>query len=214
VKRSPVRHSAAVDRRRYEREFPLARNGVELVVTTQPGVFSYGEADEGSLLLLDSVSPEARPHWRVLDLGTGVGLIGLALAPLLSRGEVWMVDSDVRATRLAQRNVERNRLTNAHVLTGDGTLDLPKGLRFHAVVTNPPTHDGNLLLESLMRDAYAVLRPGGSLYVVVNRLLSVRQILTAIFGNCDIAARAHGFVVLHSRKERRTAAGQTAFRVV
>ncbi len=37
-----------------EREFRLSFGGRDFVIATQPGVFSYGEPDEGSLLLLDT----------------------------------------------------------------------------------------------------------------------------------------------------------------
>jgi len=106
-------------------EFELTVVGRTLRFRTQAGVFSADGPDAGSLLLLDSVLPAVKPHMTVVDLGTGIGLIGLAVAGLLSRGEVWMVDSDIRAVRLAEQNVQRNGITNAHVVLGDVTLDLP-----------------------------------------------------------------------------------------
>jgi 16S rRNA (guanine1207-N2)-methyltransferase len=169
-------------------------------------VFSQDGPDEGSVLLLDTLLPRVKPHMRVLDLGTGVGLLGIGVAPLLTRGEVWMVDADVRAVRLAQENVEANAIDNAHVLLSDITLDLPPKLRFDLVVSNPPTHGGKEVLASFVGEAFDVLRPGGSLILVVNRLLSIRAVMSERFGAVETVAKKKGFLVLASQKARRSGA--------
>ncbi len=171
---------------------------------TQPGVFSADGPDDGSLLLLEVVLPVVKPHMTVGDLGTGIGIIGLSLAGKLGRGEVWMVDSDIRAVRLAEQNVKQNGVMNAHVVLGDVTLDLPPGMRFDLVLSNPPTHSGKEVLARFVDESYAVLRPGGRMYVVVNRLLSVRAMMSDRFGEVEQVARRKGFVVLAARKPRRT----------
>lgn len=177
--------------------------GRTLRFRTQPGVFSSDGPDEGSLLLLEALMPVVKPHMVVLDLGTGVGLIGLSLAPWLTRGEVWMADVDIRATRLAQENTHLNSAMNVHVVLSDITLDLPANLRFDLVVSNPPTHGGKEVLVSFVEESYRVLRPGGKLYVVVNRLLSVRSMMEQRFGEVEQVARRKGFIVLCSQKPRR-----------
>jgi 16S rRNA (guanine1207-N2)-methyltransferase len=179
--------------------------GRKLMFRTQPGIFSEGEPDEGTMLLLERVLPQVKPHQTVLDLGTGVGIIGLSIAGLLVRGEVWMVDSDIRAVRLAEENMRLNSIENAHVVLGDVTRDLPK-MRFDLVVSNPPTHSGRAVLASFIAESYDVLRPGGSLYIVVNRLLSAKEMMTETFGNVREMARHKGFIVLESHKERRVVA--------
>jgi 16S rRNA (guanine1207-N2)-methyltransferase len=185
-------------------EFRLSLAHGDFRFSTQPGVFSDNEADEGTLLLLQSLIPDLKPHSRVLDLGTGVGIIGVVLAPLVPRGEVWMVDADIRAARLAETNVEVNGIENAHVVLGDITLDLPKALRFDAVVSNPPTHDGRAVLKRFVEESYRVLRPGGSLWVVVNRLLSIQTMMSTTFESVDVVNRKRGFVVLRAQKPRRS----------
>jgi 16S rRNA (guanine1207-N2)-methyltransferase len=170
---------------------------------TQPGVFSSDGPDVGSHLLLDAVLPVVKPHMVVVDLGTGVGLIGLSLAGLVTRGEMWMVDSDIRAARLAAENAQLNGITNAHVVLGDVTLDLPSSLRCDLVVSNPPTHSGKEVLLRFVDESYALLRPGGRMYVVVNRLLSIRAMMCERFGDVEQVARRKGFVVLAAQKQRR-----------
>lgn len=188
--------------RRRSGSFTIDFAGRTLTFRTQPGVFSQDGPDEGSLLLLECVLPVVRPHQRVLDLGAGVGLLGLALAGSLTRGEVWLVDTDIRAVRLTEENIRLNGIENAHVLLSDITLDLPR-LKFDLVVSNPPTHSGKEVLTSFVDEAYAVLRPGGALYLVVNRLLSVRDLIEVTFGQVELVERWHGFIVFAAQKARR-----------
>lgn len=175
----------------------------ELVFETQPGVFSAEGPDQGTLLLLEAVQTSIRPHQVVLDLGAGSGVLGISLASFLTRGEIWMVDVDIRAIRCAQRNVDRNRITNAHVILGDVTLDLPNKLRFDLVVANPPTHDGREVLSQFVEQAHHVLKPGGSLWLVVNRMLSVKDLMAGQFGQAEVVTKRKGFVILRSVKARR-----------
>lgn len=183
-------------------QFDITFAGRRLIFRTQAGVFSQDGPDEGSVLLLETVLQVVRPHQTLLDLGAGVGLIGLCLAPLLPRGEVWLVDSDIRAVRLVEENIALNHAENTHVVLSDITLDLPR-MRFDLVVSNPPTHSGKEVLEAFVRESHEILRPGGRLYLVVNRLLSTRDVMAEAFGNVDQVARSKGFVVFAARKTRK-----------
>jgi 16S rRNA (guanine1207-N2)-methyltransferase len=172
--------------------------GFDLRLATQPGVFAHRGVDSGSKLLIEAmhISPTA----RVLDLGCGYGPIGIVAAKLAVRGHAVMVDPDIRATRLAQHNIELTALDNAEVVLGDGIHDLPPKSRFEVVVSNPPTHQGREVLDDLVAGAYKVLRPRGQLYMVVNRLLSLRREIADVFGNEEIVARDGGFVVIRAVK--------------
>lgn len=203
---SEVTKPRGTHRTREYGRFDLELGDRRLSFRTQPGVFSQYGPDEGTRLLLDVVLPVIKPHMTVLDLGAGVGIIGIAAAGRAERGEVWMADMDVRAARLAEENVRLNGVENAHVVLSDVTLDLPEGLRFDLVLSNPPTHSGKEVLQSFVGESYDLLRPGGSLYVVVNRLLSIKDMMQGIFGTVEQVERRKGFIVLHSQKERRTAA--------
>ena len=118
---------------------------------------------------------------RVLDLGTGSGAIALALAAARPQAEVWAVDASADALVVARANAERLGLavTWRH---GDWLAPVA-GLRFDAIVSNPPyiadgdphltalTHEPRMALASGsdgLRDLRAIcaaapaqLRPGG-----------------------------------------------------
>src|SRR5688572_26862499 len=121
---------------------------LDLRLETQAGVFAHRGLDTGTRLLIDSL--RITPTTRLLDLGCGYGAVGIVAAKLAVRGHAVMVDSDIRATRLAQRNIELNGLTNAEVILGDGVHDLPPRSRFDVVATNPPTHSGREVLDDFV----------------------------------------------------------------
>jgi 16S rRNA (guanine1207-N2)-methyltransferase len=180
----------------------VAVRDFELRLHTQPGVFSHRELDEGSRLLIEAmrVSPTA----RVLDWGCGYGAMGIVAAKLATRGHVTLIDVDIRATRLAQRNLEANGVTNADVVLGDGVRDLPPKGRFDVIVSNPPTHSGREVLDEMVAGAYKLLRPRGTLYLVINRLLSLRREVDSVFGGSETVARHKGFVVIRAVKTPKT----------
>ncbi len=175
--------------------------GFDLRLQTQPGVFAHRELDEGTRLLIEAmrVSPTA----RVLDWGCGYGAIGIIAAKLATKGHVTLVDVDIRATRLAQRNLEMNKVENADVVLGDGTDDLPPKTRFDLILSNPPTHSGREVLDSLVTSSFKALRPRGQIYLVINRLLSLRREVEDIYGNTETVARQKGFVVIRAVKVPR-----------
>ena len=179
----------------------LQARGFALRLATQPGVFAAHGLDPGTALLIETmrVSPTA----RVLDLGCGSGAIGIVAAKLAGRGSAVLVDCDIRATRLAQRNLELNSVTNAEVVLGDGVHDLPSRSRFDVVVSNPPTHSGREVLSGLVHGAYHVLRPRGALYMVFNRLPSLSRDIESVFGNAAVVARSKGYVVVRAVKQPR-----------
>ena len=74
----------------------------------------------------------AGPPTRALDLGTGSGVLAIALAKL-GVPEVWATDTDPDARREAHRNAERNRVADVRISAADvSALRGP----FHLVVAN------------------------------------------------------------------------------
>jgi 16S rRNA (guanine1207-N2)-methyltransferase len=171
---------------------------VDLQLHAQPGVFAARGIDDGSRLLVEAL--EMAEDADVLDLGCGYGVIGIVAAKLAPRGRATLVDCDVRATRLAERNLALNGITNASVVLGDSVHDLPSDARFDIVASNPPTHSGREVLNDFVASAHKVLRPGGQLYIVINRLQSLRREVEKVFGSAELAARSKGFVVIRAVK--------------
>jgi release factor glutamine methyltransferase len=75
---------------------------------------------------------------RLCDLGTGSGCIAVALACELPHADVWALDISQAALGVAQFNARRHGVADRiRFLAGDG-LSATNGLRFDAIVCNPP----------------------------------------------------------------------------
>ena len=105
--------------------------------------------------------PEA--GWRILDLGTGSGAIACALA--LELGGVRIIvgsDASRHALEVARDNAGRVGVDRIAWLAGDGLTGFRAGVRFDAIVSNPPyvaeAERGSLPVEVLEWE------PGGALF--------------------------------------------------
>ncbi len=134
-----VRHAwfRAFQSGRHRRDVVERVEGFDLLVladTMNPALFFGGRA------LARAVSKVARPGMRVLDMGTGTGLVGLAAA---ARGAtVVAVDINPEAIRCARINAERNG-AGARMTVLEGDLFGPVGgARFDLIAFNPPFFRG------------------------------------------------------------------------
>lgn len=158
-----------------------------------PGVYR----PQGDSFLLREALLAAPPPagGRVLDLGTGTGMLAVAAART-GASRVWAVDSSYRAVITARCNA-RLRGLRVRVAHGDLRRRLPAG-PFDVVTANPPYvpsaeaetwrpggrarawdagPDGRLYLDPLCRRARALLAPGGRLLVVLSELCGVPRTL-------------------------------------
>lgn len=174
----------------------------DLVIEIDPGMaFGTGLHPTTRLCLIlleDHLNPAQ--HKKVLDLGTGSGILAIAAAKL-NAPQVIGVDTDPVATRAAQENIERNGLKD-HVVIETGSLAVEAGskaeggfysfseeaqkqppaltaaLPFDAVIANIIARIIVALSESLGRS----LRPGGLLItsgIIAERAVEVEESLAA-----------------------------------
>lgn len=73
----------------------------------------------------------------VVDLGTGCGAIGIAIAHARPRARLIATDCSAQALEIAQANARRLGVTNVEFLIGDWFAPLT-GVRADIIVSNPP----------------------------------------------------------------------------
>ncbi|MBQ8536387.1 MAG: class I SAM-dependent methyltransferase [Clostridia bacterium] len=157
-------YTQAPESESHPRRFTASPLGKELAFWTDAGVFSKGEVDKGTALLLENLPPL---QGRVLDLGCGWGAVGVTLKAAQPHLNVVMCDVNQRALDLTRRNLQENGLT-ARVLLSDGLAALA-GETFEAVVSNPPIRAGKQVIYDLFRQSFDHLTPGGRLFLVIRK---------------------------------------------
>jgi 16S rRNA (guanine1207-N2)-methyltransferase len=180
------------------RVVPVRLAGQELEVVTADGVFSRHGLDLGTRVLLRE-APDPPAEGDLLDLGCGWGPLALRMAILSPRARVWAVDVNERALALTAANAERLRLP---AIRPSRPEDVPEGVRFGAIWSNPPIRVGKGELHALLQRWLPRLAEGASAHLVVQRHLgadSLQAWLAEEFaGAAEVtrAGSAKGFRVL------------------
>ncbi|MBQ3485674.1 MAG: methyltransferase [Clostridia bacterium] len=181
--------------------FPYRGYGLNFM--TDAGVFSKGELDVGSRLLLDALPALTGD---VLDLGCGWGAIGVAIAKANKQARVVMADVNRRALSLCRENCQRNGVS-AEVIESDGMAEV-MGRRFDAVVTNPPIRAGKQVIYRMFADAARSLNPGGALYLVIRKQQGAEscvKYLKTLYGEVEKLDKSGGFWVLRASDPKEEA---------
>jgi 16S rRNA G1207 methylase RsmC len=175
--------------------------GISVEFEVVPGLFSYKHVDEGTKLLLEYA--EIPEEGTILDIGCGYGVIGIVIAKLNPKLEVYMTDINKDAVEITKRNILRNRLNPEKVKVLHGNLYEPvKDLKFNAIYSNPPFSAGMDLVEKIVREAPRYLKHRGTLQIVARKgAEKVRKLMLSVFGNVNILVSKKGYKVLLSRKQ-------------
>jgi len=175
----------------------FSRGDRELELLTRPGVFSPGRLDPGTKALLGVFT--ASPGELVLDLGCGIGALGLAAAVDAGPAGITMVDSNARAVAVAAANAERNGLEAASTVLRADLEELPVGV--HHALANPPYFSHGRIAAAFARAAASALRADGVLHMVVKAVDLHRDLLRSFFEEVRVEAVA-SYSVLHARGPR------------
>lgn len=197
--------------------------GALSILQPKPG---YRAGIDGILL---AASVPAGDGDAVLDVGAGVGVVGLAVARRLAHARVSMVERNPRLAELARRNIERNDLAErVHLFeadvarpSGDAVMPGAAAGTFDHVLANPPFHiegrgtaasdpvkaGANAMpegdLDRWVRFMAGMARPGGTA-TLIHRADALPALLEALAGRFGGAA----VLPIHPR------AGEPASRVL
>ena len=188
--RNPASESRPVD-------CDFVYRGISLRFRTDAGVFSRGEADPGTRLLLEAL-PE-HMEGDILDLGCGWGIIGISVARKWPETRVVLADVNERALSLSRENAEINH-AGVTCVESDGMAAFADRL-FDAVITNPPIRAGKQVIYRMFADAARSLRENGALYLVIRKQQGAEsciRYLQTLYGDVTKLDRSGGYWVLRA----------------
>jgi ribosomal protein L3 glutamine methyltransferase len=110
----------------------------------------------------------------ILDLCTGSGCIGVALAFAFPDAQIVASDVSTDALQVAQTNVQRHRLEGRIELVRGNLFDQLKGRRFDLIVSNPPYVDQPAMQElpaEYHHEPDIALDGGADGLALINRIL-------------------------------------------
>ena len=155
--------------RRREVELVLRDLDRSVLLQTDRGVFAADRIDVGTRLLVDH-GPPVPAGGDLLDLGCGYGPVAVTLALRSPAARVWAVDVNERAVALCAENAAALGLPPGRLraCTPD---EVPDGLRFAGIWSNPPIRiGGDALHELLLTWLNRLDETGGAALVVQKHL--------------------------------------------
>lgn len=175
------------------REFKINFLNQNFVFKTDNGVFSKGELDYGTYLLLTTVL-KLDIKGKVLDLGCGYGAIGVIVSKLKNT-KVTMVDVNKRAVHLSKMNVSDNKC-DCLVINSDGYLNVSD--KFDYIITNPPIRIGKTKLYDLIIDGKNYLTENGVIYLVIRKEQGAKSFIKDMseYYNVNVLEKSKGFYII------------------
>ena len=173
------------------RQIAVRLSGHDYTLTTAGGVFSPEHIDDGTAVLLDNV-PRPPQSGDLLDVGCGWGPIALTMALEAPEATIWAVDVNDRALELVRRNAATVGVTNVNAVRPE---DVPAGLTFATIWSNPPIRIGKAELHGLLQAWMPRLAPGSEAWLVVQKNLgadSLHRWMSEEFPELSVVREAVG----------------------
>ncbi len=173
--------------------------GQDFEFYTASGVFSKEKVDKGTLVLAENMLIDKDS--KVLDIGCGIGIIGIVAAKLFN-AKVVMSDINKRAVVLAKMNAKLNNV-DAEIYQGNLYEKINRN-DFDVVLSNPPQTAGKEICFKLVEQSKNHLKNRGSLQLVARHNKGGKTLskkMEEVFGNLKVIAKKSGYWVYVSVKE-------------
>jgi 16S rRNA (guanine1207-N2)-methyltransferase len=164
------------------------------------GTFSKVGIDFATSLLLHHA--KIKDGWKVLDLGCGIGVIGICIKKTYPNCDVVLSDVNQRALTFSVKNATKNKV-KVEVVKSD-LFAVFSARKFDTIISNPPHHAGRAVVFQLIEDSIDHLVNGGCLQLVARHAKGGKMIvkkMEEVFGNCETLVKKGGVRVYCSEKE-------------
>ena len=164
-----------------ERIDDLEYKGLKIIQNTEGFCFGI------DAVLLSDFAKEIKNNSKVLDLGTGTGILSILLSGKTNLNKIYGIEIQEEVANMAQRSVQLNNLENKIEIINKNIKDLENIFEknsFDAIVTNPPykkintgeknekenklisRHEVTASLDDFIKISFNLLKDKGSFYMV------------------------------------------------
>ncbi len=175
--------------------------GEEYTFKSDLGVFCKDGLDDGSRLLLETIAKTDLGK-NILDLGAGVGPIGLILAHLDPNRSVTLADVNDRALDCCRKNAASLGVeAQVQIIHSDVYSNINS--TYQTIVTNPPIRAGKRVTYAMYAGAPSYLSNGGRLIIVIRKQQgaeSAEKYLRTLFPKVERIAQRKSYRVIVATK--------------
>lgn len=171
-------------------------NAIQFQFVSDEQLFSPHAIDRGTLAMLSVTS--FFPSDKVLDLGCGLGVVGIVAAK--QGAQVVMSDVDPLAIEITQQNLSLNQVEGVKVVLSDGFRQIEE-TGFTQILSNPPYHTDFSVAKHFIEKGFNRLVIGGRMILVTKRVDWYKNKLTTIFGGVTMHS-VNGYTVFVAEKRR------------
>lgn len=164
-----------------ERIDDLEYKGLKIIQNTEGFCFGI------DAVLLSDFAKEIKNNSKVLDLGTGTGILSILLSGKTNLNKIYGIEIQKQVAEMAQRSVKLNNLEDKIEIINENIKNLANIFEknsFDAIVTNPPykklntgeknekenklisRHEITASLEDFIKISFDLLKDKGTLYMV------------------------------------------------
>ena len=164
-----------------ERIDDLEYKGLKIIQNTEGFCFGI------NAVLLSDFAKEIKNNSKVIDLGTGTGILSILLSGKTNLNKIYGIEIQKQVAEMAQRSVKLNNLEDKIEIINENIKNLANIFEknsFDAIVTNPPykklntgeknekenklisRHEITASLEDFIKISFDLLKDKGTLYMV------------------------------------------------
>ncbi|VFP85944.1 Ribosomal RNA small subunit methyltransferase C [Buchnera aphidicola (Cinara pseudotaxifoliae)] len=173
------------------------------IIDSLPGVFGYNKIDPGSKLLISTFTKNITG--KVLDLGSGTGIVGISIAKKNPSINLTLTDIYDSAIWCSANNLKKNSIIGKVLFSNIYSKIKEK---YDLIVSNPPFHN-NLHIESnliykIIINSNKYLNKKGELRIILSSFISYKKIFKNKNINYSIVLKTNRYIVFRIIKSLHT----------
>jgi len=174
--------------------------GSTIYFLSDNGVFSKDKIDFGTSLLLQSLPQFVEQ--KILDVGCGIGVIGITVAIKNPTSKIDMVDINKNTIKLSSENIVKNKVENARAFESNTYEKIVE--KYDTIISNPPIRAGKKVVHDIVLNAIDYLNSNGSIFVVIQEKQGANSLIKAMmncYENVEIINKNKGYFIIKGTKE-------------